>query len=263
MIGGLLKQYDFKSHVASDVGINQLFLPPSSYNTQHTLNNIYEWTESNKMKLNEQKSSYIIFTKAKTQFTTRLTLNDKFLERSQAIKLLGVWLTEDLSFEKNTREICIKAYKRMSLLTKLKYVGVKTEDLISVYILFIRSITEYCSVLFHTSLTSDQDKAIEKIQQNCLKIILDDNFVSYDAALEMCGLLKLSSRRQKRMLDFSLKCVDHPLNRRLFPLTEKTHTYHIRNQETFQVNFARTKYYQQSSIPQCQRLLNEFYQEKK
>ena len=66
---------------------------------------------------------------------------------------MGVWLTKDLSFEKNTRKICIKAYKRMSLLTKLKYVGVKTEDLINVYILFIRSITEYCSVLFHTSLT--------------------------------------------------------------------------------------------------------------
>ena len=61
------------------IGINQLFLPPSSHNTQQTLNNISEWTKINKMKLNEQKSSYIIFTKAKTQLTTRLTLNDKFL----------------------------------------------------------------------------------------------------------------------------------------------------------------------------------------
>ena len=151
----------------------------------------------------------------------------------------------------------------MSLLTKLKYVGVQTEDLITIYILFIRSITEYCSVLFHYSLTIEQDNSIEKIQQNSLKIILGDNFVSYEAALEMCGLFKLSTRRQNRMLNFSLRCVDHPLNRRLFPFSENTHEYQTRNQEAFKVNFARTNYYQLSCIPQCQRLLNTFYKNKK
>ena len=75
----------------------------------------------------------------------------------------------------------------MSMLTKLKYVGVSTEDLIDIFILFIRSITEYCAVAFHSSLTVAQATDIERIQKTSLKVILGDNFVSYHAALEMFG----------------------------------------------------------------------------
>ena len=56
-------------------------------------------------------------------------------------------------------KICVKAYSRMSMITKLKYVGVTIEDLIDIYILYIRSITEYCSVVYHSRLThEDSDK---------------------------------------------------------------------------------------------------------
>jgi hypothetical protein len=48
-------------------------------------------------------------------------------------KTLGLWLTKVLKWTKNTKEICINSYLRVSLLTKLKYVGVKIEDLIEVY----------------------------------------------------------------------------------------------------------------------------------
>ena len=67
------------------------------------------------------------------------------------------------------------------MLTKLKYIGVSTEDLIEIYVLFIRSLTEYCATAFHSSLTLEQSRDIERIQKTCLKVILGDNFV---AALE-------------------------------------------------------------------------------
>ena len=57
---------------------------------------------------------------------------------------------------------CKKAYSRLGMLTKLKYVGVPTEDLLDIYILFIRSVTEYCAVVFHSSLTLQQSDKIEK-----------------------------------------------------------------------------------------------------
>ena len=34
------------------------------------------------------------------------------------------------------------------------------EDLIDIYILFIRSITEYCAVAFHSSLTQEQSNKL-------------------------------------------------------------------------------------------------------
>ena len=37
-MSGLLMDYDFLQHVASDVGIDDRFLPPTSYGMQDTLN---------------------------------------------------------------------------------------------------------------------------------------------------------------------------------------------------------------------------------
>ena len=70
------------------------------------------------------------------------------------------------------------------MLTKLRYVGTKIEDLVEIYILYIRSITEYCSVAYHSSLTVAQSDKIERIQKVCLRVILGDMYVSYEAALE-------------------------------------------------------------------------------
>ena len=50
-------------------------------------------------------------------------------------KVVGVWLQSDMKWTKNRKELTRKAYSRLSMLTKLKYAGVSTEDLIEVYIL--------------------------------------------------------------------------------------------------------------------------------
>merc|ERR1712204_133396 len=90
-----------------------------------------------------------------------------------------------------------------------------TDDLIDIYILFIRSVTEYCSVSFHSSLTKQQGDKIEKIQKTCLKIILGDAYEDYQSALDEFGLQTLAQRREKRCLDFSIKCVKYPKNSRI------------------------------------------------
>ena len=74
------------------------------------------------MKLNEEKSKYMIFTRSLTEIATRLEVNSKVIDRIEETKLLGIWLTTYLDWSKNTKEICRKSYTRLSLLTKLKYV---------------------------------------------------------------------------------------------------------------------------------------------
>ena len=259
-LAGLLT-YDFHSHVASDVGTHQLFLPPSTNAVQENLNIISSWTESNLMKINEKKCSYMVFSRAQAEFATRLTVNEKLIEKAEVTKLLGVWISEDLLWSRNTAEICRKSFSRLSMLTKLKYVGVPIEDLIDVYILFIRSCAEYCAVVFHSSLTVENTASLERIQKISLRVILGENYVSYEAALEMTGLDSLFDRREKRCLDFSLKCLKHVRNQRLFPrnpyLENKNNK--IRHREKFVVNFARTGTYRDSAIPYCQRALNKHF----
>ena len=76
--------------------------------------------------------------------------------------------------------------------------GVSTKDLLETYTLFIRSRAEYVSVAFHSSLTKKQEKAIERIQSTCFKVILGDDYNNYDDALKRSGLKILKQRGEEK-----------------------------------------------------------------
>ena len=261
-LSGILTEYNFLEHVASDVGVGQTFLPPDTYPTQDHLNFFSNWTSENLMKINEKKCNYMVFTRAQEDFVTRLTVNNCKLNQIPVTKLLGVWISQDLSWERNTTEMCRRAYSRMSMITKLKYVGVSVQDLIEVYVLFIRSVLEYCAVAFHSSLTVQQATDIERVQKTCLKVILGDKYTTYSEALVECGLQTLHDRREVRCLNFALKSMKHPINRRIFPLNKNLGKEGnlVRNREVVEVNFARTESYRKSAVPFCQRMLNSHFE---
>ena len=148
-----LREYDFLHHVPSDIPPEQRFLAPSTFKSQGINDQVSEWTIANKMKINEGKSKYIIFSRSKEDFATRLTMNGQPIERVEELIHLGVWISSDLSWDKHVSELCRRAYPRVRMLTKLKYVGVPIEDLIELYCLFVRSLTECCNTLFHSSLS--------------------------------------------------------------------------------------------------------------
>ena len=260
-LAGVLTEYDFTSHVASDVGICQSFLPPEAYSMQGTLNNLSNWTAANKMQINEEKSNYMIFTRSKEDFTTRLTINEKKLDQVKVAKLLGVWISEDLSWAKNCQEICKKAFTRINMLSRLKYAGMNRSDLINIYIMHIRSVTEYCSTAFHSSLLVEQENKLETIQKVSLKIILGQNYTSYEDALALTSMKTLKNRRHERSLKYAIKALKHPLGKKMFPLNNNDGSQNTRNSEQYHVNFAYTESYKKSAIPTLQRLLNQ-HQEK-
>ena len=255
-IGGILTDYNFQQHVASDIGIYEKLLTPEHLKTQQNLNQVADWTERNLMKLNEAKTNYIIFTRSNTKIATRLNIYEKVLEKKKFVKILGMWLQEDAGWNKNTLELCKKAYSRLSMLTKLRYAGVSMEDLITVFKLFIRSTLEYNSVAFHSSLSSQQEDALERCQSVCLRVILQDSYISYSSALEMAGAEISKAIRETRCLVFSLKCLKKETNKRFFPINPNNLT-NVRSREKYKVNFAYTNAYKNSAIPYFQRLLNQ------
>ena len=262
-LSGLLIDYDFQHHVASDVGVDDQFLPAEHYQMQDSLDYISNWTKDNLMKINEEKCNYMVFSRSEEQFATRLTMNNVKLDRVSECKILGLYISDDLSWSRNCKEICTKAYSRLQMITKLKYVGVSIDDLLDIYILYIRSVTEYCSVVFHSSLTTELSNKLERIQKTCLRVILADMYVDYSSALEMSGLETLSARRQKRCLDFALKCVKHSKNSRIFPINRNIPVCEVRKPAYYEVNWARTSTYRDSTVPYCQRLLNIHHQANK
>ena len=264
MLSSLLAEYDFTKHVASDIGIDEHYVPPKSLKTQADLETISEWTDKNLMKLNTCKTKYMIFSRSETEIATRLAIKGQTIDRIEETKLVGVWLTTWLDWDKNTREICKKAYARMTMLTKLKYVGVDTADLIHIYI-HVRSHVEYCSVVWHSTLTKQQIDYIENIQKLSLKIILGQEYSTYEFALECTGLQKLSERRENRCLKFGLQSLLHPVNNKMFPVNPQIleNPHNTRNTEHFVVNKANSESYRKSAIPYIQRMLNNYVQKQK
>ena len=176
ILSDLLVHFIPTDHIPSDIAIDQLYLPPDKFKMQEHLDNVSRWTSENLMMLNEKKSNYIVFSRSKSEFQTRLQLNGITLQRQSIVRILGIWLQEDLKWDANVKQICKKSYSRMHILSKLKYAGIKNGDLIDIYKLFIRSIPEYCSAVFHSSLTQQQVKKIEAIQSTSLKIILETDY---------------------------------------------------------------------------------------
>jgi hypothetical protein len=255
---GKLVEYDVFQHVPSDLAPGQLFLPPTTFKTQIYNDGIFQWSNDNKMVLNQEKSNYMVISRSKQAFGTRLNINGAILERKQSIVHLGIHMTEGLCWEKHISEICRKAYPRIRMLSKLKYVGVPIEDLIMLYSLHIRSVTEYCSTAFHSSLSQRSSNKLEAIQKTCLRVILGEMFIDYSSALEMCSIKSLLDRRENRSLSFAIKCTKHTNNMSMFPLNPSQDTHTVRHREKFLVNKSHTTKYMKSTIPYLQRRLNSY-----
>ena len=111
---------------------------------QSYLDQLASWADLNLMKLNTEKINYLIFSRAQEQFVTRLTVNGMKIDQKQTTKILGCCIEEDAGkWATNTRELVKPSYSRISILSKLKHIGVSSKDLLETYALFVRSRDEY------------------------------------------------------------------------------------------------------------------------
>ena len=142
------------------------------------------------------------------------------------------------------------ANARMRMLHKLVEFSVPMEDLVNVFILYIRSVLEQSCQVWHSSLTFDNLTDIERIQKNALKIILKDEYICYEHALT-----HLVERRDKLCLKFAKACLKNDNVKDMFPMND-TISQDVRDREKFKVTFAHTGRLKDSAIPYMQRLLN-------
>ncbi|KAI8483655.1 hypothetical protein Bbelb_385930 [Branchiostoma belcheri] len=100
---------------------------------------------------------------------------------------------------------------------KLKHFQLSTDDLVTVYISYIRPGTEYAAAVWHSGLPVVLSKRIEKVQKRALRIILGTHYKSYKRACDQLGLPSLWSRREKLTKDFAKSLVQSTPYRHLLP----------------------------------------------
>ena len=199
-----LTSYNTKQQVPNDINESNLYIPSENLKSQHYLNEIHKWTENQKMELNEDKTKVMIFNFNKTkQFSTRITLKDKTIETIKETKLLGTIITDNLKWNKNTRFLCKKAYRRMQILQKAATFTSNRKDLIDIYKSYVRNVAEQSCVVWSSSLTKQNITELERIQKVAVRIILGE-YYPYSKALKMLNLETLKHRRHELTRSFFL-----------------------------------------------------------
>ena len=132
-------------------------------------------------------------------------------------------------------------------------------DLKLIYNQYIRSVLEYGSNVWHSSLTQQNKEDIERLQRCSVKIILKNNFNSYKEALKLLNMETLDQRREKGNLTFAKKCLKIENMKSLFPLNERKHDMQNRKKFKYKVFKANTERYKKSSVISMQKLLNKEY----
>ena len=216
------------------------------------------------MMINQKKTFNIQFnfTKEK-QFTTDIVLKKEKLQTVSQTKLLGTIITDGLKWDENTKYIVKKANQKMRMLHKFSKFTKNKSHIMHIFKSQVRSVLEYCSTVWHSSLTESDSKDIERIQKAAVKLIMGKNYQGYSDSLNFLKLDSLHERRKKNALKFAKKSVMNEKFSSFFPKNPEGHIMRTRFSDRYKVNKANTERYRRSAVPYLQRLLNQDHQRQK
>jgi hypothetical protein len=168
-------------------------LPGENNLLQYYIRDTEEFVCSNQMKINKKKTKVISFTKSrKSDFPPELYFSDGTqIEYISETKFVGVVLSQDLRWQKNTDYICQKARTKLWILRRLLKVDLDILQLFYVYCKEIRSILEMAVPVWHSGLTKQQSKDIENVQKLAMKIILQEKLASLQGMVTLQKFLLL------------------------------------------------------------------------
>ena len=143
------------------------------------------------------------------------------------------------------------------MIRRLKNLGLNRASLLQVFTMQIRSLLEFGAVVWHSMLTDQNSKAIERVQKTALAVILGPCYVSYENALAQTDLERLDERRAKLSLSFARKAAKHPQHSSWFKMQQENAHMNTRSiKPSFIPAKARTQRLLKSPIPYLTHLLN-------
>ena len=156
--------------------------------------NVNKYSPKRNMKLNPKKCKEMVvdFLQYKSTCSSPLIIGGALDERVSLYKLLGVIVSDDLSWNAHCEYIYDKATKRLYGLRILKKSDLSPSDLVSVYCSTIRSVLEYASPVW-AALSAYLNDLLEQVQRKALYIVFPDR--CYSDALHLADLELLSDRR--------------------------------------------------------------------
>jgi hypothetical protein len=132
----------------------------------------------------------------------------------------------------------------------------------SIYLTFIRSVLEQSAVVWHSSLTIQNKKDIERVQRAAVRVIMGNDYTTYKDGLKDLKIETLEKRREFLCLKFAKNCIKSEKVKDLFQPHTSKHKMKKRKQNKFKTTRSKTRRMQKSALPFMRKLLNDEYQHK-
>ena len=236
---------------AVDLGRNRKL--KHAVRTQNAFRRIVKEAISRGMKVNAAKTNLMVVSDGTYEALASIVDEDgNVLKSSKEMKILGFHFSNKPNMNAQVAAIRKKMTARTWILTHLGHRGFSEEELVKVYKSCILPIHDYCSNVYHSSLTQMQVQQLERQQARALKAIFGYEH-SYRSPLQKTGLETLFDRRARRAEAFARKAAVGKL-RHWFPRREAPRS--TRQTTSYHESFARCQRLRNSPIHYMRRLLN-------
>ena len=86
----------------------------------HELERVDQWLRANKIKININKTKYLLFSLRKVDYSIRIKIGPGSIQRADSTKFLGIYLDEQLNFSSQVDHISKKIAKTLGVLNKTR-----------------------------------------------------------------------------------------------------------------------------------------------
>lgn len=165
------------------------------------LKNIYTWSERNSLILNPQKSQVLVLgtkyqIKLVKECPEKIKINGVVLEQVTSARNLGLILDGELKYAEHVSGKIKTAFYKLKTLYKIRPY-IKEELRVLLTDSLVLSQFNYCSSVFGPRLNSNTDRAIQRVQNACIRFCYNiprrDHITPY---LNKKGILNMGARRE-------------------------------------------------------------------
>ena len=182
--------------------------------------------EAINMKINVKKTQLLVISPPNGYQTTAVMKQDDGgnIDSIDTLKLVGFTFGSRPGAAAHLEAVRDKIRRRMWMVYNLREAGFKGRVLYRLYCCFLRSIIEYCSVVYHPMLTLEQEGELERLHNLALKVCFGFDRPSDQIKAEQ-GIESLAARRRRRFDVFLRRAVSNPrFSERWFPAREGVRT---------------------------------------
>ena len=227
------------------------------------LSEIQQWAEKWLVSFSPPKTEELLISNKAPRNHPPLFLNNQPIKKVNHHKHLGIYLSDNLGWKKNTEEIAKKANRCLGILRPLKYI-LDRASLETLYKSFIRPVLEYADIVWDAPDAHRHNLDIlEKVQLEAARLVTGATARCSTANLykevgwETLALRRLL-HRGTMMFKIMTGLAPDSLLQKIPNRVEARTRYRLRNRGDIQVPVTRLVTYSQSFFPSAVRLWNKF-----